>query len=183
MEPDLHVFARAPAGVPGAHAGNHAVGPGQGEGGGERIPGRGEQNTLLQIDFVFFRGKIFALTCVRPALPCRSLSSWRRPSWTTSRTGTSYKPTMCPPSHFHVPPRTLNVGSSTERVRHGDCRVRLFLSYFTDACLTKPQILRDSLHVADGKAIKLHLHSNLYLYASTDWNISQGNKSRQGEFY
>lgn len=54
MEPDLHVFARAPAGVPGAHAGNHAVGPGQGEGGGERIPGRGEQNTLLQIDFVFF---------------------------------------------------------------------------------------------------------------------------------
>lgn len=131
----------------------------------------------------FFRGKIFALTCVRPALPCRSLSSWRRPSWTTSRTGTSYKPTMCPPSHFHVPPRTLNVGSSTERVRHGDCRVRLFLSYFTDACLTKPQILRDSLHVADGKAIKLHLHSNLYLYASTDWNISQGNKSRQGEFY
>lgn len=43
MEPDLHVLARAPAGVPGAHAGDHAVGPGQGEGGGERISGRGEK--------------------------------------------------------------------------------------------------------------------------------------------
>lgn len=35
MEPDLYVFAGAPAGVPGAHAGDHIVGPSQGEGGGE----------------------------------------------------------------------------------------------------------------------------------------------------
>lgn len=43
MEPDLYVFAGAPAGVSGAHAGDHFVGPSQGEGGGERIPGRGKE--------------------------------------------------------------------------------------------------------------------------------------------
>lgn len=43
MEPDLYVFAGAPAGVSGAHAGDHIVGPSQGEGGGERIPGRGKK--------------------------------------------------------------------------------------------------------------------------------------------
>lgn len=43
MEPDLYVFAGAPAGVSGAHAGDHIVGPSQGEGGGERIPGRGKR--------------------------------------------------------------------------------------------------------------------------------------------
>lgn len=44
MEPDLYVFAGAPAGVSGTHAGDHIVGPSQGEGGGERIPGRGKKN-------------------------------------------------------------------------------------------------------------------------------------------
>lgn len=39
MEPDLYVFAGAPAGVSGTHAGDHAVGPSQGEGRGERISG------------------------------------------------------------------------------------------------------------------------------------------------
>lgn len=43
MEPVLYVFAGAPAGVSGAHAGDHIVGPSQGEGGGERIPGRGKK--------------------------------------------------------------------------------------------------------------------------------------------
>lgn len=43
MEPDLYVFAGAPARVSGAHAGDHIVGPGQGEGGGERIPWRGKK--------------------------------------------------------------------------------------------------------------------------------------------
>lgn len=43
MEPDLYVFAGAPAGVSGAHAGDHIVGPSQGEGGGKRIPGRGKK--------------------------------------------------------------------------------------------------------------------------------------------
>lgn len=43
MEPDLYVFTRAPAGVSGAHVGDHIVGPSQGEGGGERIPRRGEK--------------------------------------------------------------------------------------------------------------------------------------------
>lgn len=43
MEPDLYVFACAPAGVSGAHAGNHVVGPSQGEGGGERISGGGKE--------------------------------------------------------------------------------------------------------------------------------------------
>lgn len=43
MEPDLYVFAGAPAGVSGAHAGDHIVGPSQGEGGGEWIPGRGKR--------------------------------------------------------------------------------------------------------------------------------------------
>ena len=43
MEPDLYVFAGAPAGVSGAHVGDHIVGPSQGEGGGERIPGRGKK--------------------------------------------------------------------------------------------------------------------------------------------
>lgn len=47
MEPDLHVFPGAPTGVPGAHAGDHAVGPGQGEGGGEWVPGRGEREQPL----------------------------------------------------------------------------------------------------------------------------------------
>lgn len=44
MEPDLYVFAGAPAGVSGTHAGDHIVGPSQGEGRGERIPGRGKKN-------------------------------------------------------------------------------------------------------------------------------------------
>lgn len=44
MEPDLYVFAGAPAGVSGAHAGDHIVGPSQGEGRGERIPGRGKKS-------------------------------------------------------------------------------------------------------------------------------------------
>lgn len=43
MEPDLYVLAGAPAGVSGTYAGDHIVGPSQGEGGGERIPGRGEK--------------------------------------------------------------------------------------------------------------------------------------------
>lgn len=43
MEPDLYVLAGAPAGVSGTHAGDHIVGPSQGEGGGERIPGRGKK--------------------------------------------------------------------------------------------------------------------------------------------
>lgn len=47
MEPDLYVFSGAPAGVPGADAGDHAVGPSQGEGGGERIPGRGKTAKLF----------------------------------------------------------------------------------------------------------------------------------------
>lgn len=42
MEPDLYVFSGAPAGVPGADARDHAVGPSQGEGGGERVPRRGK---------------------------------------------------------------------------------------------------------------------------------------------
>lgn len=57
MEPDLHVFARAPAGVPGAHAGNHAVGPGQGEGGGEWIPGRGERTSFCKLISFFSAGR------------------------------------------------------------------------------------------------------------------------------
>lgn len=43
MEPDLHVLAGAPAGVSGAYAGDHTVGPSQGEGGGERVSGRGKK--------------------------------------------------------------------------------------------------------------------------------------------
>lgn len=43
MESDLYVLAGAPAGVSGTHAGDHAVGPSKGEGGGERIPGRGKK--------------------------------------------------------------------------------------------------------------------------------------------
>lgn len=43
MEPNLYVFAGAPARVSGAHAGDHIVGPSQGEGGGERIPWRGKK--------------------------------------------------------------------------------------------------------------------------------------------
>lgn len=42
MEPDLYVFSGAPAGVSRADAGDHAVGPSQGERGGERVPGRGK---------------------------------------------------------------------------------------------------------------------------------------------
>lgn len=53
---------------------------------------------------------------------CRSSLSWRRLFWTTSLTGTSFKPMTCPPSHFHVPPRTHSAGSS--RVQPRGCRVR-----------------------------------------------------------
>lgn len=74
---------------------------------------------------LFWGEKIFGVTYIKRSLfTCRSLSSWRQPFWMTSHTGTSYKPTMCPPSHFHVPPQTLSAGSSMERVQHGDCRVR-----------------------------------------------------------
>lgn len=45
MEPNLYVFAGAPAGVSGAYAGDHIVGPSEGAGGGERIPGRGKKTT------------------------------------------------------------------------------------------------------------------------------------------
>lgn len=183
MEPDLHVFARAPAGVPGAHAGDHAVGPGQGEGGGERIPGRGEQTSFCKLTSFFLRGKIFAsdvrasraLLQILIELETALLDD--EPHW--------YKLQTHDVSSIPLPRASPN---TQRRQFHGESPTRRlqstgFLSYFTDACLTKPQILRDSLHVADGKAIKLHLHSNFYLYASTDLNISQGNKSRQGEFY
>lgn len=45
MEPDLYVLTGASEGVPGAHAGGDAVGPGQGERGGERVPGRGKDTS------------------------------------------------------------------------------------------------------------------------------------------
>lgn len=43
MESDLHVFTGAPEGVSRAHAGDHIVGPSQGQGGGERVLGRGKK--------------------------------------------------------------------------------------------------------------------------------------------
>lgn len=45
MEPDLYVFAGAPARVSGTYAGDHIVGPSQSAGGGERVPGRGRKTT------------------------------------------------------------------------------------------------------------------------------------------
>ncbi len=45
MEPDVHVLAGAQTRVQGAHAGDHAMGPGQSPRGGERVPGRGERET------------------------------------------------------------------------------------------------------------------------------------------
>ncbi len=45
MEPDVHVLAGAQTRVQGAHAGDHALGPGQSPRGGERVPWRGERPT------------------------------------------------------------------------------------------------------------------------------------------
>lgn len=42
MDPDVHVLARAQTRVQGANARDHAVGPGTGSRGGERVPWRGE---------------------------------------------------------------------------------------------------------------------------------------------
>lgn len=42
MEPDVHVLARAQARVQRTNAGDHAVGPGTGTRGGERVSWRGE---------------------------------------------------------------------------------------------------------------------------------------------
>lgn len=52
MEPDLHLLPRSPAGLQGAHAGDHGLGPAPGPGGGERVPGRGgfHQNLSETVD-------------------------------------------------------------------------------------------------------------------------------------
>lgn len=58
MEPDLYVLSRPPAGVQGTHAGDHAVGPGPGERGGEWVLGRGKDKMVSNIQklrvFFFF---------------------------------------------------------------------------------------------------------------------------------
>lgn len=41
MEPDVPLLARAPQGLPRAHAGDHRVGPAKSAGRGERFPWRG----------------------------------------------------------------------------------------------------------------------------------------------
>lgn len=149
MEPDLHVFARAPARVPGAHAGDHAVGPGQGEGGGERIPWRGMKTSCQKIDF---RKKIFVLTddptsrrLLQILIELETALLDDEPHW--------YKLQTHDVSSIPLPRASPN---TQRRQFHGESPTRrlqsMYLFFFFIMSLTHvPQILKDSLRIPDGK--------------------------------
>lgn len=75
MEPDLYVFAGAPAGVSGAHAGDHIVGPSQGEGGGERIPRRGKKPNLTYQGHTLTVSQLILLNGVKPLIMLLTITS------------------------------------------------------------------------------------------------------------